>query len=92
VAVGIVGAAVGTAVDAALGVADADAEAEGDTAPAALGAAWLLLSDEVQPATLTISTARRLSITTIFNVILVIFHPPQRKNKKEGSLTLTSSL
>jgi uncharacterized membrane protein len=75
--VGTTGAAVGTAVDAALGVADADAEAEVDAVVDAacdvLPAAWLLLVDDVQPATLTISTARTPSIKTIFNVIFVIY-------------------
>jgi hypothetical protein len=83
VAVGIVGAAVGTAVGAALGVADADAETEVDavvdTACDVLPAAWLLLVDDVQPATLTISTARTPSIKTIFSVILVMYTPLGRK-------------
>jgi hypothetical protein len=44
-----VGCAVGCAVGSAVGVADADAETEGDTPPAALGDAWLVLSDDKQP-------------------------------------------
>ena len=44
-----------------------------DAACDVLLAVWLLLVDDVQPATLTISTARTPSIKTIFNLILVIF-------------------
>ena len=39
-------------------------------------AVWLLLVDDVQPATLTISTTRIPSIKTIFNVIFLIYRPP----------------
>jgi hypothetical protein len=39
----------------------------------------LLLVDDVQPATLTISTARTPSIKTIFSVILVMYTPLGRK-------------
>jgi hypothetical protein len=63
---------VGTAVDAALGVADADAEAEVDAACDVLPAAWLLLVDDVQPA-----TDNKATITSTMSAInfCVIFHP-----------------
>jgi hypothetical protein len=39
---------------------------------------------DVQPATLTISTARMPSIKTIFNVILIIYRPLDEKNKSKA--------
>jgi hypothetical protein len=59
------------------GLADADAEAETAAfavvvvaALDALLAAWLLLVGDVQPATLTMSTASKPSITTVLRFIL----------------------
>jgi hypothetical protein len=54
-----------------------------DVACDALLAAWLLLVDDVQPATLTISTERTPSIKTVFNVIFVIFTPLMAKNESK---------
>jgi hypothetical protein len=60
---------VGTAVDAALGVADADAEAEVDAACDVLPAAWLLLVDDVQPATDNEATITSTRIANNFFII-----------------------
>jgi hypothetical protein len=65
---------VGTAVDAALGVADADAEAEVDAVVDAVvdaacdvsPAAWLLLVDDVQPAIDNEATVTSTIIANIF--------------------------
>jgi hypothetical protein len=72
---------VGTAVDAALGVADADAEAEVDAACDVLPAAWLLLVDDVQPATDNEAT---ITSTMIDNNFFIIQSPLDEKNKSKA--------
>jgi len=76
---GVVG--VGVTDGVGVGVADADVETEGDAAPAALGDAWLLLSDDKQPV---IDNEATITSTIIANNFFSIHVFPQRKNESKA--------
>jgi hypothetical protein len=90
--VGTTGAAVGTAVDAALGVADADAEAEVDAVVDAacdvLPAAWLLLVDDVQPATDNEAITTSTIIANNFFFIQIPLDGKMNQKRKTGPMKL----
>jgi len=71
------------------GVADADAEAEGGAEPAALGDAWLLLSDDKQPA---IDNKAITTSTIITNNFFFHTSPSRPKNKSNRQKKRLGSL